>query len=52
MASVTPGWYPDPWIPQMKRWWDGHGWTHETLPARETELIPAQRAHRWPAAWR
>ena len=37
-GDVTPvaatrraaGWYPDPWSPGGRRWWDGQGWTAET----------------------
>ncbi|HEY2814776.1 MAG TPA: DUF4328 domain-containing protein [Acidimicrobiales bacterium] len=24
------GWYPDPWQPARRRWWDGAGWTDHT----------------------
>src|SRR5712691_6516197 len=27
-----PGWYPDPSLPQMLRWWDGGAWTANLHP--------------------
>ena len=29
--SSAPGWYPDPWKPGRRRWWDGNGWADQTL---------------------
>jgi len=30
MTSPAPGWYPDPHVPQLMRWWDGTAWTEDT----------------------
>jgi hypothetical protein len=27
-----PGWYSDPGGEQVLRWWDGRGWTAQTMP--------------------
>jgi Protein of unknown function (DUF2510) len=27
--GVQPGWYPDPQIPDTKRYWDGQDWTED-----------------------
>ncbi|QGZ48083.1 DUF2510 domain-containing protein [Streptomyces sp. QHH-9511] len=31
--TTPPGWYPDPGIPAVERWWDGTTWTAHTRPA-------------------
>lgn len=31
-APTPPGWYPDPWQPGGRRWWDGTGWTAQAGP--------------------
>lgn len=29
---AAPGWYPDPYYPQIERWWDGQNWGWQTRP--------------------
>ena len=37
-----PGWYPDPWRPGQRRWWDGKGWTDHTWdPSAPQAATPA-----------
>jgi hypothetical protein len=33
---VDPGWYPDPFSPNLLRWWDGQTWTAQTAPMHST----------------
>ncbi|WP_156721580.1 DUF2510 domain-containing protein [Streptomyces apocyni] len=28
--TTPPGWYPDPSVPSLERWWDGTAWTEHT----------------------
>ncbi|MBF6332729.1 DUF2510 domain-containing protein [Nocardia transvalensis] len=37
---MAPGWYIDPADTQVKRRWDGYGWTADAMP------VPPQPAHR------
>src|SRR5262249_60721511 len=40
-----PGWYPDPWQPARRRWWDGTSWGDHTWdPNQPTQ--PAQQPER------
>ncbi len=32
-VSIAAGWYPDPYAPEMIRYWSGEAWTHHTSPA-------------------
>lgn len=32
--TISPGWYPDPVEPGIKRYWDGEGWLGEPLPVQ------------------
>ena len=36
-----PGWFPDPWRPGRRRWWDGQAWTDHT---HDPEQGPPDRA--------
>ena len=31
-AQPAPGWFPDPQLPGVARWWDGTQWTAHTQP--------------------
>jgi hypothetical protein len=45
-----PGWYPDPWMPNGVRWWDGGNWTGYTAWARHP-AIPQERKERSLLTW-
>src|SRR4051812_10818 len=52
-----PGWYPDPWQPARRRWWDGTTWGDHTWdPNQPTQPVhqPQQPAFRLapPDPWR
>lgn len=41
MNTPLPGWYPDPWMPDLLRWWDGVRWTeHRLAPVPPPEPAP------------
>ncbi|MBU6315794.1 MAG: CPBP family intramembrane metalloprotease [Acidobacteria bacterium] len=41
MSSVPAGWYPDPWNPQLLRYWDGRAWTPSVAgPDRGPDRMP------------
>lgn len=31
-SNPPAGWYPNPWMVESLRWWDGHRWTAHTTP--------------------
>ncbi|MGW2202566.1 DUF2510 domain-containing protein [Streptomyces sp. NPDC001774] len=35
--TTPPGWYPDPAVPTVERWWDGTNWTAHT---RQAPAVP------------
>ncbi|MET9650217.1 DUF2510 domain-containing protein [Streptomyces sp. NPDC006460] len=35
-----PGWYPDPAMPTVERWWDGTAWTAHTRFSQVTTAMP------------
>jgi|HubBroStandDraft_6_1064221.scaffolds.fasta_scaffold184641_3 hypothetical protein len=37
---APPGWYPDPDLPDVLRWWDGRNSAADTWPVDPTELAP------------
>jgi Domain of unknown function (DUF4328)/Protein of unknown function (DUF2510) len=37
-----PGWYPDPWQPARRRWWDGTSWGDHTWDPNQPQQ-PAQQ---------
>ncbi|WP_228975545.1 DUF2510 domain-containing protein [Streptomyces sp. DH12] len=45
--TTPPGWYRDPSLPAVERWWDGTAWTAHTRPAAgptPPATVPAARA--------
>ena len=39
-----PGWYPDPWQPARRRWWDGTSWGDHTWDPNEPNSRTAAAA--------
>src|SRR5947209_5148729 len=47
-----PGWYPDPWRPGQRRWWDGTGWSDHTWdPAAPSSAAPPTSTPAPPVAY-
>ena len=41
MSDVHAGWYPDPNVPGLQRWWDGRAWTSQIRSASDApQLMP------------
>ena len=38
-GDTPAGWYPDPWVPGGRRWWDGDQWTSHLAPG----AVPPRR---------
>ena len=43
-APRKPGWYTDPSLASVVRWWDGQGWTRHTAP--NDARVPSRGAPR------
>ncbi|MFP3990180.1 DUF2510 domain-containing protein [Streptomyces sp. E11-3] len=41
--TTPPGWYPDPSVPSLERWWDGTTWTEHTRDPQAAAQQPAQQ---------
>jgi hypothetical protein len=39
-VTTAPGWYPDPAVPGVNRWWDGQAWSGYAQPAGYVALLP------------
>jgi hypothetical protein len=43
LPGAAPGWYPDPTMPGMSRWWNGTEWG-QAMPAAQVMPSPAPYA--------
>jgi hypothetical protein len=46
-----PGWYPDPWQPARRRWWDGTSWGDHTWDPNQATQPAQQPQQPQPAVW-
>ena len=49
MAEVVEGWYPDPELSGIDRWWDGQAWTSQRRNTPED--VKTARDTLPPAGW-
>jgi hypothetical protein len=50
MSSPTPGWYQDPTVPEINRWWDGTVWsTYTQTPLPGAKPQSSLRQLEWAA---
>ncbi|MDG4864545.1 DUF2510 domain-containing protein, partial [Streptomyces sp. T-3] len=40
--TTPPGWYPDPSVPSLERWWDGTSWTEHSRSPQQAEAQAPQ----------
>jgi Domain of unknown function (DUF4328)/Protein of unknown function (DUF2510) len=51
-VASEPGWYPDPWQPARRRWWDGTSWSDHTWdPNQPAQPQAAPQPQPQPAFW-
>ncbi|BDZ44839.1 DUF2510 domain-containing protein [Naasia aerilata] len=48
MSHIPAGWYPDHTDPRLERYWDGMGWTDETVSADQRTEVTAKEGRRAP----